>query len=316
MNPKTFFTILLFAASCFGLRASAQSTDSIAPKKDYGYGMLTLFTGIGILPTGSNNGTMNVSFPYSVDGSPSVPFNSAGIQPYAHSKLFLLPVAFEAGGLHDFFKIGFSFSDIGGSIAGENIFLGYGHNFYLGFKSSQSPEDKALVIKPSLSFSYSRYDGGNSNAHLGSIDNTGHSIDVLGHTAGQTFDVQNPADPNDPGSVATTTTEGATSLDFAYVQREWALLPQLSITSNQYKKGPHWEFTVGYNLPIGEQGGIAINQSGDGGDNNTVAGLVDLNHEGIETSYNGRPVSSAPFHFSGLFWNISLSFPLGKDKNQ
>ena len=314
MNPRSFTTIILLSGCCSCLQTMAQpgtdpnaSSDHYPSRRNYFYYTVTLGTGIGVLHA-PDNGLLNVSFPYSVDGYDTV-FRSASIRPYARSKVFVIPIGAEIGGLHQFINMNASLSVIGKWTKGFNFSFGYGRNFYLdGFKHSSTIEGKAWVIKPSLSISYTRDNGDNSDAILGSINNTGKTINVLGQVANPTFDVTTTSTDDDGNSTSTTSTYNASSLNIAYVQREFALMPKLTISNNPFKKGPHLELTLGYNIPLHERGGISLLQ--DAGNNNLhyVSHLVDLNHEGITATYNGRRITGAPFVFSGFYLNFTLSF--------
>src|SRR5579872_2687885 len=131
MIPKLFFTVTLLSGSCSCLRTTAQEVYPATPQKNYHYHIITLLTGAGVLQSGNNDGLLNISFPYSVDGSPDTVFHSGNIRPYASSKVFVLPLGFEIGNLHHFFNADISFSIIGKFSSGYRLSIGYGYNFYL-----------------------------------------------------------------------------------------------------------------------------------------------------------------------------------------
>jgi hypothetical protein len=310
MRPKTFCAILLMPVCCASFRLFAQQQDSTSSQKNYHYHIFTTLAGIGILHSGNNNGLLNISFPYSINGSADTLFHSGNIRPYARPKVFVLPVEFEIGDLHSFFNAGFSLSIIGQWTSGYKFSMGYGYNFYLdGFRHSESIEGKTFVIKPSISIAYTLDNGDNRDASLGSIDNQGKTITVFGKTANPSFDVSTTTDDGNGNTTSSTNTYDAQTLDIAYVQRELSLVPRIAISNNQYKKGPHWQLSFGYNIPVHERGGFSLTQD-DGNDNtSSVADLIDIYRHGVQATYNGRPVSAAPFHFSGPWLDFTLSFP-------
>jgi hypothetical protein len=254
-------------------------------KKSSFYYVVTALSGVGVLHSPSN-GQLNVSFPYTVDGTDSV-FHSGNIGPYASSKVFILPFGFEIGNLRQFMDANFAFSVIGKWTRGFNLSLGYGRNFYLGGHRDPTA-GKGLVVKPSISLVYTKDNGYNSDALFGSIDNTDKTITVFDKVANPTFDETSTTTDDQGNSTTTTTTYNANSLNVAYVQREFAFMPRLTISNNQYRKGPHLELTIGYNI--------------------SVASLIDLGHEGVTATYNGRQITSAPFSFSGLYLGLTVNF--------
>ena len=344
MSSRSISTIVLLIGCLACLGSSAQQTDSIpvqkdsalrddyspyetdstsneisgilpaskllTPGKDYSYAILTLGMGLGTVFTKNNNGLFNVSFPYSVNGTPGYLFSSGDLQPYASPKMFVVPFGIEGGDDKQFFSFDLAFSVIGQWTRGTNLSLGYGRNFYVGGHSG-AIEGKSLVFKPSINISWTRDAGHNSSASLGSIDNEGNSIQVLGYTATPTYDVSSTTTDANGNDVTTTTTNDASTLDITYVQHEFAIVPKLTLSNNQYRKGLHWELSLGYNFAVHERGGISFKQDG----NNVVASLVDLDHgAGLKATYNGKPVSSTPFRYSGFYLSFAFNFSLYKYK--
>jgi hypothetical protein len=316
MRPTSFYTIALLSACCACLQTSAQQEDSIPCQKNYHYHIITVLAGAGILHSGPNNGLLNISFPYSIDRATDTIFHSGDIRPYTKSKIFVLPVEFEVGDLHSFFNAGFSFSIIDGKWTnGYKFSLGYGYNFYLdGFHHSQTIEGKSFVIKPSISIAYTVDNGSNSGASLGSIDNQDKTITVFGKTANPTFDVTTTTDDGNGNTTSSTDTYDARNLNVAYVERELSLVPKIAISNNQYKKGVHWQLEFGYNIPVHELGGFSLTQDDGNGNTNNIAGLIDIYQHGVQATYNGRPVSASPFHFSGPYLEFTLSIPIYKHR--
>lgn len=344
MSPRSISTIILLTGCLACLRTAAQQTDSIptrtdpalkddypeyetdsiyrsdpipltglklaAPPKDYSYSIVTAGTGFSTVLTRNNNGLLNISFPYSVNGTSGSTFNSGDLQPYASPKIFVLPFGFEGGDDKQFLTIGLAFSMIGQWTRGTEFSLGYGRNFYFGGHSN-AIEGKSLVIKPSINISWTRDAGHNRSASLGNIDNEGNSIQALGYTATPTYDVTTTSTDANGNDVTSTTTNDANTLNITYVQREFAITPKLTLSNNQYRKGLHWELALGYNLAVHERGGISLKQDGD----NVVASLVDLDRGGgLTATYNGKPVISTPFHFSGFYLSFAFNFSLYKYK--
>jgi hypothetical protein len=344
MSPRSISTIVLLTGCLACFRTTAQQTDSIParinpalqddypeyetdsvyqpdpapltgfktelPTREYSYSILTLGTGFSTLFTRNNNGLLNVTFPYSVNGTPGYTFNSGDLQPYASPKMFVVPFVFEGGDDKQFLTIGLAFSVIGQWTRGTNLSFGYGRNYYFGGHSS-AIEGKSLVFKPSINISWTRDAGHNNSAGLGSIDNEGNSIQVLGYTATPSYDVSSTTTDANGNDITTTTTNDASTLDITYVQREFAITPKLTLSNNQYRKGLHWELALGYNLAVHERGGISLKQDG----NNVVASLVDLDHGGgLAATYNGKTVTTTPFHFSGFYLSFMFNFSLYKYK--
>lgn len=337
MPPKTICTIALLSCCCC-LRTSAQQSgqrsDSTSPSKycnpanssptpkidaaanshtppnNTRYLVITLLSGVGIQPTGnSNGGLLNVSFPYTVNGTGDSIFHSHNARPYSHAKVFILPVGFELGGLHQYFNTSISFPVIGQFTDGYNFSIGYGYNFYLNGRHTNPTEGKGFVIKPSISLSLTYDAGDNRDAGLGKLDNNNKSINAFGKSSGSNFSVTTVDYIFADITTGSTHTYNTKTLDVGYLQHEFSLMPRISISNNQYSKckGPHWELSVGYNIPIADWGGIAFTQDDGNSHNNALDGSVGVGHSGLTTTYNGRPVTSTPFRFSGLSFNFALS---------
>ena len=342
MPPLSFGTVILLSGCLVCFRSAAQQKDSFplrsdpslqmdmspydrdplpaadptpeiqsvaSSKKHHMYLMVTPGTGVGKLFSGNNYGILNVSFPYSVNGGPDILFRSADINPYAKPKIFVFPIGLEGGDQHQFMTLDIAFSIVGSFTGGYEFAVGYGRNFFLrGFKHSGSVEEKNFVLKPSISLCYIRDAGHNGEARLGSIDNNGNTIQALGYTAAPTYDLTTTDTDPDGSATSTTSTYNANTLDISYVEREFSVMPKLSIANNPYKKGLHWELTVGYNIPLYEKGGISLIQNLKSSNSNPLSGLMGLDHPSLTTTFDGRPIVSTPFHFSGFFLGLSFYF--------
>jgi hypothetical protein len=335
MSPKSFHTMILLAGCLSGLQTKAQQSHFIPflsdsasqadltsyqedtvpyvepapPARNYSYVVLTVASGLGTVFGRNNNGILNVYFPYSVNGSPGAVFNSGDVQPYASQRMFVLPFGMEVGDKKQFLNVNFAFSVIGQWTRGIDLSLGYGRNYYLGGHSNE-PEQKALVLKPSINLCWTADPGKNADANLGTIDNAGNTIQALGYTANPSYTVNNTTYDINGDPVTTTSTNDANTLEVTWEERAFSIVPKLTLSNNQYRKGLHWELTMGYNLPLYERGGISLNQDG----SNSVASLIGLNNPGITATYNGSLVTSSPFHFSGFYLSFAFNFSLYKGK--
>jgi hypothetical protein len=290
------------------LMDSVPYTEPVPPKKEhYFYYTLRPGTGVSTLLTPHNDGILNISFPYRLNGSPET-FNSGDQQPYISSRIFVLPLGMEVGTWNQFIDFNLDWSFKGGSYQGVDLSVGYGHNFYLGGHSDDIAKDR-LVIKPSINFVWREDGGGSASAKLGSIDNTGNTIEALGYTAGPTYDVTtSDYDGNGDYIGSSTSTNNASTLDIVYTQTQYAIRPEIALSNNQYRKTLHWELSAGYDITLSERGGIALTQDG----SNPVAHLIELDRPGLTATYNGQSLHSTPYHFSGFYLRFALDFVLHK----
>jgi hypothetical protein len=143
---------------------------------------------------------------------------------------------------------------------------------------------------------------------LGTINNANQTITLLGHTAQPTFV---GTDDNDD-----TETVSAKNLTVSYSQKEWSLMPKISIGNNPYRSknanNPDklivlWELSLGYNFPFSDKNGINLSQDDGNGNSNSINGrLISLKTPGVSFMYNNKQTTFSPFRFSGLY--IALSF--------
>ncbi len=336
MSPKLLLSTAILLACC--LRSVAQDpdlipylsdstkngldiyrTDSIPytepdpPRREhYFYYTLTPGTGISTLLTHRNDGILNISFPYMVNGMSGYTFNSGDQRPYAPSRVLVVPVGVEFGTWNQFVDINLEWSVIGTWAQGIGLSVGYGHNFYLGGHSGDILK-KALVLKPSINFVWIEDGGNNSSAKFGSIDNTGNTIQALGYSAGPTYDVSTDNYDANGDYIGSSTIwkQYASTLDIAYVQTQYVLRPEITLSNNQYRSILRWELSLGYDITLSERGGISFYQDG----TNPVAHLIGLDRSGLTATYNGQPIHSTPFHFSGTL-SAFCPWPFSFRKNK
>jgi hypothetical protein len=323
-------SFIIFASCIFvGETAKAQKVqieevNDSAIHQHYYYLAYTLLTGVGVrIPFRMGSGTMGLSFPYtSTDATTGITTNhifqsNPGTVVYNQAKPYLVLFGLEVGGLKHFFSLDFS---TGASSANTIFSAGYGFIWYfngLG-EHEKNITNKRFVFKASMNITWY-----NTTALtlLGTIDNTNQTINLLGQTAHPTFDIT-----TDDGSSYQTNTYSAQNLTISYSQNESAFLPKISIGNNPYRGNPLpkyannssikkklkllWNLSFGYNLPFYYKEGIDLSQDDGNGNSSSLKSSLSLKTPGITFMYNGKPTTSTPFHFSGLY--ISLAFSLGK----
>jgi hypothetical protein len=305
-------TANLFAA----YSAHAQQTvDSSRLNKYFHYSSFTLGTGAAAQFFGHSNGLLSVSFPYVVTDSSGTSTNNVFYAQkrkiYNGSILYWFPFLVEIGRLHHFFDVGMSSSMVEGDFTGGFDFTaGYGYIWYVDtrHRSRGEAHPRRFAIKASLQVTYATDASGSSSEQLGNIDNTNKTIYLLGHTAGPTFTTQ--ATRSSPAK-----TYEATSLIVSYSQREFSLLPRISIANNPYRSYLRWELMIGYNFPWYDRGGIFLQQQSND-EYQGLGGAVNINNPAITASYNNKPITKAPYRFSGIYTSVSLSFGGHKDKGR
>jgi hypothetical protein len=289
--------------------------DSSRLNKYFHYSSFTLTMGAAAQFFGHSNGLLSVSFPYVVTDSSGTSANNVFYAQkrkiYNGSKLYWFPVLVEIGRLHHFFDLGVSWSTVEGEFTnGVDFTAGYGFIWYVDgrHRSRGSAHPQRFAIKAALQVTYSTDASGSSSEELGSIDNSNKTIYLLGHTAGPTFTTQ--ASRSTPAK-----TYEASTLIVAYSQREFSLLPRISIANNPYRSYLRWELMIGYNFPWYDRGGIFLQQQSND-EYQGLGGSVNINNPAITASYNNRPITKAPYRFSGLYASLLLSFGGHKDKGQ
>jgi hypothetical protein len=273
--------------------------DTTRTGKSPRYFSITVLTGGGVQFFRRKNGLFSVSFPYTVtdaSGASADTFSSRQRNVFGSARVFVGPLAFEMGRLHDFLHGEFSFSlGKGTGAPGWKALMGYGRIYYVG----------RYAIKCSLNLSVAtlpRQDGD----ELGSIDNSNKTIDLLGWEA-------------PPGFVSGRYTYSASTLELTYAEREWSLLPKVSILPNPYRKPNHFELSVGYNLPLSDVGSLNFVQQGSSTSTGTVSHLIpgpNIPSTGISASYNNQPLKAPLYRFGGFYLELRYDVIDWKDKKK
>ena len=307
--------LLTITANLFSAySAHAQLTvDSSRLNKYFHYSSFTLSMGAAAQFFGHSNGLLSVSFPYVVTDSSGIStnnvFSAQKSKIYNGLKLYWFPIMVEIGRLHHFLDVGVSWSTVEGEFTnGVDFTAGYGFIWYVDdrHRSRGSVHPQRFAIKAALQVTYSTDASGSSSEELGSIDNTNKTVYLLGHTAGPTFTTQ--ATRSTPAK-----TYEASTLIVSYSQREFSLLPRISIANNPYRSYLRWELMIGYNFPWYDRGGIFLQQQSND-EYQGLGGAVNINNPAITASYNNKPITKAPYRFGGLYTSLSLSFGGHKDK--
>jgi hypothetical protein len=318
MTRLRIVLILLLFSSCISYHAAAQATIKTPAKKSR---YLIFSTGGSTSLVAGNNGTLNVSFPYSVtDGTGviSTALLSKDIVPFPAKQLnYITPFDIELGTAKHFFAAQTSIALQNGS--GINLSLGYGHNFYFDlFKGhSTDPTKAAFVFKPSINIAFSQFGRGadRSVTHttsLGSIDNAGRSISLLGNVADSAFTIQRSISSGDDSDGTAETYNydeqyNAQTLYVNFIHRELIVMPKIAISNNQNTHWFHWELSLGYQLSISQNDGVGLVQSAiTSTKRNRVGGFIDLYKNKVATTYNKKVLTSSPFDLSGLYIGFKI----------
>jgi len=296
------------------------SSDDYPNYTNYQFYDFVLFTGGGVMfPFHSSSGAVGLGFPYtSTDATTGIIANNVfqskrGTVIYNKVKPYWIPLLFEAGGLKHFFSIDFS----AGSGQVDDIALSTGYGFLWYFNGLGEHEknivNKRFMFKASINIAWNQYGGLTS---LGTIDNSNRTINLLGHTAPPTFDITT----TDDNGNSETDTYTAKNLNVYYKQTDWLLMPKISIGNNPYrgkwsKRYPStkqkilWDFSLGYNIPIINKGGIQLVQDdGKGDTQNLINSLISLKTPNATFLYNGKQITSSPFRLSSLYISFSIRY--------
>jgi|GEM_PF-2940714 hypothetical protein len=291
---------LLFSSVAAAQPGGSGPPDTTRKGKSPHYFSITILTGGGVQFFGRKTGPFSVSFPYTVtDASGTTTadtFSARQRNVFGSTRVFVGPLAVEMGWLHDFVNGELSFSlGKGTGAPGWRALMGYGRIFYSG----------RYAIKCSLNLSVASQprQGGDL---LGSIDNSNKTIGILGWEAPPSF-------------ISGRYTYNASTLELTYAEREWSLLPKVSILPNPYRKPNHFELSVGYNLPISDYGGLNFVQQGSSTSTGTVSHVIpgpNILSTGISASYNNQPLKAPLYRFGGFYLELRYDVIDWKDKKK
>jgi hypothetical protein len=284
----------------------------------YRYWSAIACSGISVLFLNKTGGTVGAGFPYTAtDATTGVTtdytFQSQNKKIFNTINPYLNTFGVEYGELRGFGNV-----DLLIGLPFLSFSAGYGYSWYLNGLSEheQNMAERRLVLRASLNFMINS--NSISGGKLGSINNSNQTIQFLGYTANPKY---SNTSTDDDGNVDTFTFT-VKHLNVLYRQLETSLLPKISIGSNPYyhatlsKDGTHmrgrainWELALGYNIPFYDNEKIYVVQYKNFIARNPVAKLP-LNTSGLTFLYNGKPATSAPFRFSGLY--LSFTFYFGR----
>lgn len=292
-----------------------QTVDSSRVLKHFHYSSVTLLSGAAAQFFGKSSGLLSVNFPYSVTdsagNSTNNVFSAQKKNIYNGSKLYFFPISVEIGRLRHFWEVGIYWATLERELTNAiTLTAGYGFIWYVDPRH-RSPADAHLqrfAIKASLLLSYNADGGSSSSETFGSIDNANKTIYLLGYAAGPTFTTE--ASRYSPAKTYTVNT-----LQISYTQKELSLLPRISIANNPYRSGGRWEWTIGYNFPCYDGGGILLTQEANG-QSQTLGRPVAINDPAVNASYNNKPITKAPYRFGGFYTSLLLSVGRHKDKGE
>jgi hypothetical protein len=307
-RPSAAYLLLLLTAVI--IIPSAQAQSQKASKNHYKphlhYFLLIPFTGAGLQFNSRAGGLLGVSFPYSVtDASGNVSnsvFTSSPAKIYPPTRIDFGTLGFQLGRGKHFYDMALSFPLVAGSLTdGVRIRSGYGFNWF---------RQKSMLVQTSLNLVYTLDTGDNSGAQLGSIDNSGSTIHILGFESGPTYTVTRSQSRYGP---SVTNTYQTTSLSLSYAQQEIDLLPAITLLNNPSWYKLHFMVSVGYSIPIIERGDIYLIQHG--GDNpiNRLGNRI-ANDPAITLTYNGNRTHAVPYRFGGPY--LSLAFGVRRGRIQ
>ena len=215
---------------------------------------------------------------------------------FGSARVFVGPLAVEMGRLHDFVHGELSFSlGKGTGAPGWRALIGYGRIYYSG----------RYAIKCSLNLATTA-DPRQGGEQLSSIDNQNKTVYLFGGEMPSAF-----MSSNQPIEAST--------LVITYSEREWSLLPKVSILPNPYRKPNHFELSVGYNLPISDVGSLNIVEQGSSTSKGTVSQLIggpNILSSGISASYNNRPLKAALYRYGGFYLEIRYDVIDWKNKKK
>lgn len=240
------------------------------------------------------DGVLSVEFPFTVKDASGVTtaatFTGRKKDIYASPKYYICPFAFEMGWLRNVVHVGAYFSLVKGAFGpGFHGSIGYGRILQAGRYAIKCSMDLTTTIDSRDG----QYD------LLGKIDNKNKTLYLPGQTLGPTFTIPG-------GRYSPPETYASNTVDISYSQNETSLLPRISILPDPFRHHGLFELSVGYNLPLHEQG--LLNFIQEAKNRNNISGKENFVNSSISSSYNGKPVTSAPYRFRGLY--LELLFEL------
>lgn len=263
--------------------------------------------GVGTLFYPGVNEQMRIRFPYTVTdasgNTTSNTFNSKAITPYRKPGLMFSAFNWELGNVKHFVIFRLSGNDNIGHVS-----LGYGRSFYFDFPGvkKRGKLERTFTFKPSLNISYFHYGDNTKGAdnYLGDISNQNNTVHVFGKSSGPTFSW------TDGGDNPNTFTDSTQAIGIFYVQNAWAIIPKLSISTNQHKHILYGEASIGYYVPVYSRGGLTAYQN----DWNKMSPdrPTSISTDNISTTINNKSITAAPYRFSGVFVDFTLGICLSK----
>ena len=274
--PRSFRTKI----KCADCRRAARSFNS---NRIY----LTFSMGESILFYPKSNGLLQVSFPYSATtkaGTSQHTFGASTTNPF--SKPFgAFGLDFQLGSKNHFFDFDFG---LGGSM--DYFSFGYGRRA----KGRESMTNR-INIKTSINVGFYEF-----FVPMGSFDNRGKIIDVLGQRADSTFFTK-------VGAHGQWKTYNASYVNVQYLQHDFMINPKIAFEYHPLKSLFFIEFSLSYLLPFSEIAKIRLEQT-DGGRATLGIDNFSLDTKNLTTTFNGNPITSTPFRFGGLQIGLKLGF--------
>lgn len=291
--------LLLVIGTCLSAKPRQDSTTTTPP--DYHYSSLSVFSSLALLNF-NTWGALQVSFPYTVTTAGGVTANNVFTS--QNKKLLQRPVyeitalKLEIGHKRLFYTANFGFLTVS---PGIDCAVGAGVNLYAipAHGHSGSFVDKAFVIKASLNMLNASFTDYKTRDVLGSIDNRDRTISALGGVAKPVFTITNRYGKN---------SFTANSIDVLFGQNELAALPELSISSNPYRRHRvNTTLSLGYLLPLYCSGNIELDQRDGGTSAKNKVAEVRFNNTGLTAWYNGRRITATPYHLPGFYLAVTVS---------
>jgi hypothetical protein len=291
---------LLFSSIATAQPAASGHRDTTRTGKSPRYFSMTALTGGAVQFFGKKNGQFSVGFPYTVtDASGSTTVDTFSAQQrnvFGSARVFVGPLGFEMGRLHDFVHGELSFL-LGKGIGapGWRASIGYGRIYYVG----------RYAIKCSLNLATTA-DPRQAGDGLGSIDKQNKTVYLFGAEMPSTF-------------LSSRESIVASTIVINYSEREWSLLPEVSILPNPYRKPNHFELVIGYSLPISDVGSLNFVEQGSSTSKGTASQLIvgpNILSSGISASYNNRPLKAALYQYGGFYLEVKFDVIDWKEKKK